>query len=150
MRLSTALIALGLVAVVGTPARAATVLSDHGHVLVNQGDGYRLVTQPTAVAPGHLVIVNPGGAGRVAYPDGCTVDIRPGAVYSVAQRSPCQATAGAGHVETGGTIKEPPPAPPPEGQSSLSAPLILGGAAVAAGVGLLLSQGGGGDKSASP
>jgi hypothetical protein len=147
MRLPSVLIAFALAAAAGTPALAATVLSDQGHVLVNHGEGYRLVTQPTEVAPGHLVIVNPGGAGRVAYPDGCTVDVRPGAVYSVAPRSPCAPSASATHVETGGTIKEPPAAPPPqEGNSYL--PLIVGGTAIAVGVGVLVAAGG--DKGASP
>jgi hypothetical protein len=147
MRLSIVLIALAFAGGAGGSALAATVISDQGHVLLNRGDGYRLVTQPTEAAPGHLVIVNPGGAGRVMYPDGCTADVRPGAVYSIAQRSPCQAAASASHVETGGTITPPPPEAKPEG-SSLT-PLLIGGAAIGVGVGVLISQGGK-DKSASP
>jgi hypothetical protein len=147
MRFSSLLIALAFAGVAGGLARAATVISDQGHVLLNRGDGYRLVTQPTEASPGHLVIVNPGGAGRVMYPDGCIADVRPGAVYSVAQTSPCQAAASASHVETGGTITPPAPEVKPDGVSLT--PLLIGGAAIGVGVGLLVSQGGK-DKSASP
>lgn len=34
-------------------------------------------------------MVGPGGAATVVYPDGCKVDVQPGAVTTIAPLSPC-------------------------------------------------------------
>jgi hypothetical protein len=142
MRIAKVLLALGAVLVSAASAGAATVTSEQGQVLVNRGDGYKLVTDATEAAPGHLVIVNPGGIGRVVYPDGCTVALQPGVVFSIAPKSPCVRSGG--HVETGGSLKDEPK-PVETEERSLVPALIAGGVAVGVGVFLLHR-----DKGASP
>ena len=128
--------------IVGASADAATVTPEKGQVLLNQGSGYKLVTQPTEAAAGHLIIANPGASAQVVFPDGCSVSVQPGSVFTVAARSPCQ---GGSHVETGGSLKDPPMEEVREERPI--APLIIGGAAIAVGAVLLLRDK---DKAASP
>jgi hypothetical protein len=137
---------------------AATVLPEGGIVLVNHGNGYENVTEPTTVQPGDIVVVNPGGSAQIAYPDGCTVPVTIGAIVTVGAQSPC-ATQGS-MTPTQATI--PPPqggTPPPDGDvtppgdatpdgtgiGELAINLTIAGAAVGA---LVLSQQD--DKPASP
>lgn len=42
---------------------------------------------------GDSVMVRPGGSAQVIYDDGCTVDIKPGDIHTIAQLSPCTAPA---------------------------------------------------------
>ena len=124
------------------PAQAATLTPEKGQVLFNNGDGYKLASHPTEVLPGHSIVANPGGAARVTFDDGCTVDVRPGSVFTVAAQSPCQ-RAGQ-HVETGGSLKNPPVEKREERWSLV--PIIVGGAAIGVGALLLRDK----DKGASP
>lgn len=128
----------------GLSAQAATVMPEKGQVLLNQGDGYKLVTQPTEAAPGHLVIANPGSSARITFQDGCLISVQPGSVFTVTAQSPCQRKGS--HVETGGSLKDTP-MPEEARQERPIAPLIIGGAAIAVGAVLLLRDK---DKSASP
>ena len=144
MRMFSALVALSIV-LVATSAQAATVTAEKGQVLLNQGNGYKLVTQPTEAAPGHLVIANPGASARIAYPDGCSVRVQPGSVFAVAALSPCERSGS--HAETGGSLKEGPMPEEVREEERPIIPLIIGGAAIAAGTVLLLRDT---DKSASP
>jgi hypothetical protein len=75
---------------VGAAAHAATVRSVQGQVLVNSGQGYRLVDGSTQLDPGGTVVANPGALAEVVYPGGCTVTVQPGSVYLVSARPPCQ------------------------------------------------------------
>ena len=68
---------------------AATVMPEQGIVLVNHGNGYENATGPTAVNPGDIVVVNPGGSAQITYPDGCTVPVAVGAIVTVGAQSPC-------------------------------------------------------------
>lgn len=70
-------------------ALAANVASLQGQTLVNTGNGYQQLVGATEAGPGAKVMANPGGQGQVTYPDGCTVTVNPGQVYTIAPVSPC-------------------------------------------------------------
>jgi hypothetical protein len=145
MRLSCLLASLIIASV---PAQAATLTPEKGQVLVNKGNGYQLATRPLEVAPGHVVVANPGGAARVTFPDGCDVKVLPGSVFTVAPQSPCQRVGS--HVETHGTLKDSPVKESPvevTDERQPLVPIILGGTAVGLGAVLLLQDK---DKPASP
>jgi hypothetical protein len=114
-------------------ASAATVTPVEGQVLINQGEGYRLATGPTEAAPGSSVVANPGGSAQIVYPDGCTVNVEPGAVVAITQESPCATTSAL--------------PPPVDGTTIAIGAAVVGAGAIAA---ILLSQGGDKDKPASP
>jgi hypothetical protein len=71
-------------------AFAATVTVEQGQVLLNTGQGYRLVQGSTNVNPGDMIVVNPGGMARITYDDGCVTEVRPPAVTAISSHSPCQ------------------------------------------------------------
>ena len=71
-------------------AFAATVTAEQGQVLLNTGQGYRLVQGSTSVNPGDMIVVNPGGMARITYDDGCVTEVRPPAVTAISSQSPCQ------------------------------------------------------------
>jgi len=71
-------------------AFAATVTAEQGQVLLNTGQGYKLVQGVTKVNPGDMVVVNPGGLARIIYDDGCVREVRPPAVTAISSQSPCQ------------------------------------------------------------
>src|SRR5580704_6178274 len=66
-----------------------TVNPSKGVVLVNRGKGFSQIKQPAKVNVGNSVMVGPEGAAIIAYADGCTVDVKPGTVETIAQLSPC-------------------------------------------------------------
>ena len=70
---------------------AATVDSIEGRILLNRGDGFQVLAAPTTANPGDSVMANAGGNAKLRYPDGCVIDIHPGAVVSVGEKSPCTA-----------------------------------------------------------
>lgn len=80
--------AIGLAA----PVDAATVKVTGGRVLVNRGDGYRIVAGEMLAAPGATVVAEPGGSGQIVYADGCVVEVRPPTVVTVELSSPCAGT----------------------------------------------------------
>ena len=71
-------------------AFATTVTAEQGQVLLNTGQGYRLVQGSTNVNPGDMIVVNPGGMARITYDDGCVTEVRPPAVTAISTQSPCQ------------------------------------------------------------
>jgi hypothetical protein len=87
-----AAIPLALIAAVvfGAAAQAATVRAVQGQVLVNSGQGYRLVDGSTQLEPGGTVVANPGAVAEVVYPGGCKVTVQPGSVYLVSSLPPCR------------------------------------------------------------
>jgi hypothetical protein len=139
MRISLGLIALGSALVFGTSAFAATVTSEQGEVLVNRGTGYKPVTRPTRVTAGDQVFAGPKDSGRVVFPDGCTVKVLPGLVFTIGAKSPCQPTGS--HIETVGSMQEPKV--PADGGDVLPFLAVVG---VPVGMMLLPAK----DKAASP
>jgi hypothetical protein len=82
------------IAVFSSAALAATITPKEGQVLVNEGKGYQQLTSSLEVKPGTTVVANPGGSAQVLYPDGCSVVVKPGSVYTVTHKSPCVGQAG--------------------------------------------------------
>ena len=70
---------------------AATVDSLEGQILLNRGDGFQQLAAPTTANPGDSVMASADGNAKLRYADGCVIDIRPGAVVSVGEKSPCTA-----------------------------------------------------------
>jgi hypothetical protein len=114
-----------------TSAFAAMVNATQGQVLVNQGTGYQQVAGSVDVGPGATIVVNPGGSAQIVYPDGCSVAVQPGSVYTIAPQSPCLAQDG---QATSG----------PSGTTLAIGAVVVGGGVAAL---LLLNNK---DKSASP
>ena len=128
MKIVAALAACSLAISLPVLAHAATVNSAGGQVLINRGDGYKQVVGSTEGNPGDTVVANPGSGGTIVYADGCTVNIEPGTVVTIAASPPC--ASGTGGVS--GTT------------------FAIGAAVVGGGVAAALLLGKGGDKSASP
>jgi hypothetical protein len=106
MRVTAGLTAFIAVVSLSVNSFAATVTATQGQVLINRGQGYQLVTTSVQASAGAIVIANPGGSAEVSYPDGCRVNVMPGAVVTIAPESPCKAQGR--HVETGGSLKDGP------------------------------------------
>jgi hypothetical protein len=122
-------------------AFAATVTAEQGQVLLNTGQGYRLVQGSTKANPGDMIVVNPGGMARITYDDGCVAEVRPPAVTAVSSQSPCQLQQ---------QRQDPPPSEPQGGIGGISTTtLVVGGILVGGGVAaaILLTRK---DKPASP
>jgi hypothetical protein len=71
------------------PSSGATVNPSSGVVLINRGKGYNQIKKPVKLSVGNSVMVGPDGAAVIAYKDGCTVNVAPGTVETVARLSPC-------------------------------------------------------------
>lgn len=140
MRISPRLLAIGSTIIFATSAAAATLTSEQGEVLVNRGSGYKAVTQPVDVAAGDQVMAKPKGRGRVVFPDGCSVKVAPGVVFTVAAKSPCERRGA--HIETVGS---PKPNEVAQNDESYVLPSLL-----AAGVPIAIMELRANSKSASP
>ncbi len=70
-------------------AWAATIEPGQGNLLISQGQGFQPVNSRIDANVGDSVMVSPGGAATVVYDDGCTVDVQPGSVTTIAPLSPC-------------------------------------------------------------
>ena len=90
MRFGFALAAVAAAMSLAGPALAATVNATSGQVLLNRGEGYRLITGSTHGDPGNTVVANPGGSGQIVYDDGCVEDVLPGSAVTIAAESPCK------------------------------------------------------------
>jgi len=128
------LLALLCAVIFSAPSLAAMVNATQGQVLVNQGTGYQQVAGSADVKSGSTIVVNPGGSAQIVYPDGCSVSVQPGSVYTVSPQSPCLAQGGSSQ-ETGGI----------NGTTLAIGAVVVGGGAAAL---LLLNNNK--DKSASP
>jgi hypothetical protein len=82
-------VAVGCALMVASPTWAATVEPGFGDLTINHGQGFKPVTSRINANVGDAVMVGPGGSATVVYEDGCKVDIRPGAVTTIAPLSPC-------------------------------------------------------------
>jgi len=83
------------------PALASAYVEPSGGVAISHGYGFQQIAGKTEVEAGDSVIASPGGHAKIVYPDGCVVDVNPGAVVTVQETSPCKAGAlpvGGGHV----------------------------------------------------
>jgi hypothetical protein len=135
-------------------AFAATVRATGGQVLINRGEGYKMVAGQVQGGPGDTIVANPGGSAQILYPDGCVVDVMPGSVAVINAQSPCSAannTVTSGSVTTSATAPETPvdTGSGGGGGSGVSGTaLALGTVAVGGGVGAALLLGK--DKSSSP
>jgi hypothetical protein len=155
MRVAAASTAVILAISFAGQAFAATVRATGGQVLINRGEGYKMVAGQVQGGPGDTIVANPGGSAQIVYPDGCVVDVMPGSVAVISAQSPCSAsntTVTSGSVTTSATTPETPPdAGGGGGGSGISGTaLALGAVAVGGGVGAAMLLGGGKDKSASP
>lgn len=68
---------------------AATIEPGQGSLTINQGEGFQPVNSRIDANVGDSVMVAPGGSATVVYGDGCTVDVQPGAITTIAPISPC-------------------------------------------------------------
>ena len=76
-----------MVITLGSPAWAgATVQAVKPGVSINRGQGYQVVAAAVNATPGDQVMAGPSGQGRIVYPDGCAVDVYPGAVVTVPEK----------------------------------------------------------------
>lgn len=71
------------------PANATTLRPVKGDVWINHGKGFVKVDQPIEAKVGDSVMVSPGGYAKVTYADKCEANVKPGAVMTIAQLSPC-------------------------------------------------------------
>jgi hypothetical protein len=76
-------------------ATTATVLPSQGAVMINSVNGFRQIKKPVKLKVGGSVMVAPDGLAMIAYADGCQVDVKPGAVTTIAPLSPCASGASA-------------------------------------------------------
>jgi hypothetical protein len=95
----TGLVIFSVVALYSFPGLGATVDTVRGQVAINRGAGFTPLTTGTEAKVGDVLMANPGASARVVYPDGCAVDVRPGAVVSIAAQSPCHAKYSLGECE---------------------------------------------------
>ena len=102
-RLFSAL-SIGCAVLVATPSWAAVVEPGYGDLTINQGQGFKPVTSGTNANVGDAVMVGPGGSATVVYDDGCKVNVRPGAVTTIAPLSPCASGSNAANDDTWGWI----------------------------------------------
>jgi hypothetical protein len=85
-------LAVALSLTIAGSVHAATVRAVQGQVLVNSGQGYRLVDGSTTLGVGGTVVANPGAIAHVIYPGGCRVTVEPGTIYQIASQPPCQSS----------------------------------------------------------
>lgn len=129
----TAGIAFALGVLLSVPSSAVVLDPVRGDVTINQGTGFRRVTETMQVSMGDAVMVGPGDSAWIVYDDNCVVEVKSGAVVTIAGVSPCEA---------------PSDTTPPT-QFSGAAAIGVGGAVVG-GVILLLLNNKNDDKPASP
>ena len=145
MRVAAASTAVILAISFAGQAFAATVRATGGQVLINRGEGYKMVAGTVQGGPGDTIVANPGGSAQIVYPDGCVVDVLPGSVAVINAQSPCSS---AGSNITTGAANSETPSEPSSGTGINGSALALGAVAVGGGVGAALLLGK--DKSSSP
>lgn len=68
---------------------AASLVPGQGDIVINQGQGFQPVNSRVDANVGDSVMVAPEGSASIVYGDGCTVNVQPGAVTTIAPISPC-------------------------------------------------------------
>ncbi len=89
MRSSVSVVCFAAAFLASSLVQAATIAPVQGDLSLNQGQGFQRVNTRVEANVGDSVMVGPGGAATVTYPDGCQVNVQPGAVVSIAPLSPC-------------------------------------------------------------
>jgi hypothetical protein len=89
MRAFSSAVCFAVVLLVATVARTATIEPVQGDLSINHGQGFEKVNGRIDANVGDAVMVSPDGSAVVSYPDGCTVNVQPGAVMTIAPLSPC-------------------------------------------------------------
>ena len=87
-------------------ANAATVTSAGNDGLVNLGSGFRLLTSNEPVKKGDVVLAKTSTV-TVAYENGCVVEVKPGAVYTIETPEACGVSVPSltvGNVLIGGAV----------------------------------------------
>jgi hypothetical protein len=101
----SAALALLSLAFTASQGLSAVVHPTQGAAMINQGAGFYPVNANMTLNPGDQVFVGPGGSAFLNYSNGCRVEVKPGAVVTVASQPPCEATANDGEqsvAENGG------------------------------------------------
>lgn len=110
----------------------AQLLSVSGKVLVDQGNGYQPAESFVDLAAGSRVFVGAEGQAKLAYVNGCVVELSAGAVVTVSKTAPCASGAVAAN---GDSIIAPMADVVYSPEPTVSyLPLLLLGAVVAGGV----------------
>ncbi len=117
-------------------AWAATVQPVQGDLSINQGQGFQKVNGRVEAKVGDSVMVSPGGSATVSYADGCKVDVKPGAVVTIAPLSPCASGSYAADLGLPPVYKAPPAEVPPPVDW---VPFAVGAAVVGLGIGLCVA-----------
>ena len=135
-----AVTALALLSAVSAARADATLTPVEGGVLVSKGQGFSRVTQVTALKTGDRAMVAQGSRGKITFPDGCAVDLRPGSVQIVGPVSPCARAQGGNQGRDCVTARNPEERTAlgcdVVGYGTAAAVILLGGTAA----GLSLSQ----------
>jgi hypothetical protein len=118
-------VAVGCAVLVATPSWAAVLEPGTGDLTINQGQGFKPVASRIDANVGDSVMVGPGGTATLVYEDGCKVNVRPGAVTTIAPLSPCASGSNAQNYDWGWII----------GGGLLAAGLIIAGIRAAQGNG---------------
>lgn len=149
MRISTfAALAVASVGVLGGPALAATVSSQSGEVLVNDGTGFEPIGSSVDAAIGSQIMVRSGGVALITYSSECAVRVGSERIWVIQDKAPC--TDGARLLDfTGRMGVESDTTPSPAIDSGT---LVVGGLVVGGVVGavILLSDDDDDYKPASP
>lgn len=82
-----------------SPTWAASLQPGQGDLSINQGQGFQPVNGKIDANVGDSVMVPPGGSATVVYDDGCTVNVEPGAVTTIAPLSPCASGSNAADLD---------------------------------------------------
>ena len=91
MRTFLAALFVGYPLLIGATCLAATIEPVQGELSINQGEGFEKINGRIDASVGDSVMVSPNGSAIVSYPDGCQVNVQPGAVTTIAPISPCAA-----------------------------------------------------------
>ena len=91
-------LSIGCAVLVASPSWAAIIELGYGDLTINQGQGFKPVTNRSSANIGDSVMVGPGGSATLTYEDGCKLNVQPGAVVTVAPLSPC---ASGSNAQTG-------------------------------------------------
>jgi hypothetical protein len=89
MRALLGVLSVGCSVLVASAASAATVQPVNGQVSINQGQGFKKLDGSFEAKVGDSIMVSPGGSAKVSYEDGCAIQVKPGAVMTIAELSPC-------------------------------------------------------------
>jgi hypothetical protein len=73
----------------GIPVDAAMLTSTGGKIHVDDGRGYRAVSNVTKVDPGSRISVGKNATALLHYPNGCSVTIAAGRSVTVARKPAC-------------------------------------------------------------